>query len=388
MNLFGTNYEVIKWNIFELFKQWDYKWCISECDLLIERNDSLDDITFDIYGYTFKWLSYQNIDDNISAIQCFTEVDKLDGEFELVLDDLWVYFFIWLIKSKMLFYGEKDYDITDIINTTKKWFEVFPDSKKDFEDDMNNNLRLGIIYKYFVLIQSTYDIFWLKVIQLWNEDGTIKNFALLVESKDEIVAMFGYKRTNFYWDEFQEQSYRDILDGARTRRRDTIESRNKESKKTIEELINDWDFAWIVKYAQENTLFWTKDEVADGLYNLANQVWQYYNNNELAIQLYQESIKYNDTDATVYNNMATLYKNLNEFEKALEQYHLSLKHDEENPIRYFRIALLYAYQGENNDALMYAKKYFSKWWNDIEFIELCKNTTLGGGELLKLYNTI
>ena len=162
-------------------------------------------------------MSYQNIDDIDSAINYFLEVDNIDIDFELVLDDLWIYFFLWLIKSKLLFLDEVNYNIVDIINTTKKWFEMFPNNEKDFEDDKNNNLRLWIIYKYFVFIQSTFDIFWLKVIQLWKEDWTIKNFALLDESKNEIMAMFWYKRNDFYWDEYTDKWYRDMVDQARSR---------------------------------------------------------------------------------------------------------------------------------------------------------------------------
>ncbi len=218
MSLFESwNLESIKWDIYNSFKNWDFEQCIYFCDLLIDRENSLDDLTYDIYAKTFKWLSYQNIDDIDSALKYFLEVDDIDIDFELVLDDLWVYFFLWLVKSKLLFLDEVNYNIFDIINTTKKWFEMFPNNEKDFEDDKNKNLRLWIIYKYFVFIQSTFDIFWLKVIQLWKEDWTIKNFALLDESKNEIMAMFWYKRNDFYWEEYTDKWYRDMIDQARAK---------------------------------------------------------------------------------------------------------------------------------------------------------------------------
>lgn len=159
------------------------------------------------------------------------------------------------------------------------------------------------------------------------------------------------------------------------------------NKKNIEELISDWDFYWIVEYCTNWTMFWSKQEIADGLYNIANRIWQYYNNNELAIKLYKESIKYNDTDSNVYNNLATAYKRLSDYENSIIYYHKSLDLDSYNPIRYLRLAFLYAYIWKEKEATLLLKKYFEIWWDDISFIELCKNTTQWWDDLLKLYNT-
>ncbi len=159
------------------------------------------------------------------------------------------------------------------------------------------------------------------------------------------------------------------------------------NKKSIEELILDRDFLWIVNYCKNGTLMWSTQEIASGLYNIANQVWQYYNDNELAIKLYKESIKYNENDPTVYNNLATAYKRLSDFENSIIFYNRALNLNPTNPIRYLRPAFLYAYIWQNNEAVSLLKKYFDIWWDDISFIELCKNTTQWWSELLKLYNT-
>lgn len=158
-------------------------------------------------------------------------------------------------------------------------------------------------------------------------------------------------------------------------------------KKSIEELISSWDFLWIVDYCKNVTLMWNSREIASGLYNIANQLWQYYNNNELAIKLYKESIKYNENDPTVYNNLATAYKRLGEYENSILFYNKALNLDSKNPIRYLRPAFLYAHIWQYKEAIFLLKKYFDIWWNNISFIELCKNTNQWWSELLKLYNT-
>lgn len=160
------------------------------------------------------------------------------------------------------------------------------------------------------------------------------------------------------------------------------------NKKSIEELLSDWDFLWIVEYCKNGTLMWNPQEIALGLYNIANQAWQHYNNNELAIKLYKESIKYDEYAPTVYNNLATAYKRLGEYENSILLYNKSLSLDSKNPIRYLRPAFVYAYTWQEKEAVELLKKYFDIWWNDISFIELCKNTTQWWGELLKLYNTL
>lgn len=159
------------------------------------------------------------------------------------------------------------------------------------------------------------------------------------------------------------------------------------NKKNIEELISDRDFLWIVNYCKNGTLMWSTQEIASGLYNIANQVWQYYNDNELAIKLYKESIKYNENDPTVYNNLATAYKRLSDYENSIIYYNKSLNLDSYNPIRYLRPAFLYAYIWKKTEAISLLKKYFEIWWDDLSFIELSKNTTQWWDDLLKLYNT-
>lgn len=159
------------------------------------------------------------------------------------------------------------------------------------------------------------------------------------------------------------------------------------SEKNIKDLISSWDFSWIVEYCKNDALIWSNQEIASFLYNIANQVGQYYNNNELAIKLYKESIKYNENTPTVYNNLATAYKRLSDYENSILYYNKALNIDSKNPIRYLRPSFLYAYIWKNNEAISLLKKYFDIWWNDISFIELCKNTTQWWSELLNLYNT-
>lgn len=159
------------------------------------------------------------------------------------------------------------------------------------------------------------------------------------------------------------------------------------NKKSIEELILDRDLSWLVNYCKNSTLTWNSQEVASGLYNIANQVWQYYNDNELAIKLYKESVKYNGEDPTVYNNLATAYKRLSDYENSIVYYNKSLNLDSYNPIRYLRPAFLYAYTWKKTEAISLLKKYFEIWWDELSFIELSKNTTQWWDELLKLYNT-
>lgn len=160
------------------------------------------------------------------------------------------------------------------------------------------------------------------------------------------------------------------------------------NKKSIEELISDWDFSWIVNYCKNVTLSWTSQEIASHLYNVANNVGQYQNNNELAIRLYKESIKCNKNDPTVYNNLATAYKRLWEYENSILCYQSALNLDSNNPIRYLRPAFLYAHIWQDKEAVVLLKRYFDIWWDDPSFINLCKNTTQWWSELLKLYNLI
>ena len=155
-------------------------------------------------------------------------------------------------------------------------------------------------------------------------------------------------------------------------------------KKSLEELIEDKDVAGIINLCQKNSAYW---DTADFLYNVANHAWQYYNDNEFAIKLYIEAIKYNNTDPNICNNLATTYKRVSDFDNSIKYYNLALDYDSRNPVRYLRPAFLYAYTWKNEKAITLLKKYFNIWWNDIAFIELCKNTTQWWGELLKLYNT-
>lgn len=167
-----------------------------------------------------------------------------------------------------------------------------------------------------------------------------------------------------------------------------LKVRKENQSNNLEELITNWDFLWIVNYCKNGVLMWNFQEIASGLYNVANQVWQYYNNNELAIKLYRESIKYNEKDSRVYNNLATAYKRLSDYENAIIFYNKALIFDSENPIRYLRPALLYAYLWQNENVEIYLTKYFIIWWDDITLIELCNNTIQWWQELLKLYKTL
>jgi len=165
---------------------------------------------------------------------------------------------------------------------------------------------------------------------------------------------------------------------------------NKKTINDIEQLIFNEDLDWIIQYCKDNIVVWrwTNQWMASYLYNMWNSVWQRYNNHNLAIWLYKESIKYIDTDATVYNNLATEYKRLKNFDTAIKYYNLALKYDSNNPIRYLRPAWLYAYIWSDDEAIKYLKKYFEKWWDDINFISLCKTTFEWWEDLLKLYNLI
>lgn len=222
-------------------------------------------------------------------------------------------------------------------------------------------------------------------------DLTIESILSYMESNDnelKLDALYYIKQIEDIINEFADHNkFKKILNFIFPIWKNIIENWSFWHKKSIEELISDRDFSWIVNYCKNGTLMGSSQEVASGLYNIANQVWQYYNDNELAIKLYKESIKYNEKDPTVYNNLATAYKRLEDYENSILYYNKSLNLDSYNPIRYLRPAFLYAYIWKKAEAISLLKKYFEIWWDDLSFIELSKNTTQWWDDLLKLYNT-
>lgn len=201
--------EALKDQIFIAFKNQNFSECINLCDMLIETqlssDELLSDTSYEIFAKTFKWVSLQNIDDTDAAIKYFLEIDNIEIHNDIVLDDLWVYFLMWFIKSKLNVYKKREYNIENLFNTVKKGFEMFPNNESDFYDDLKSNLRLNIISKYMFFIERVFMNYWLEVIALRNESGEIKNFWLFNKETNKVLALFWFKRTNFYWDTFQDK---------------------------------------------------------------------------------------------------------------------------------------------------------------------------------------
>lgn len=234
--------EKIKQTIYSLFKDKSHSSCISACDSLIHRKVEKDDMSYDIYAYTFKWLSYDRLDDHISASQCFLKIDSYNVNDEFTLDDLWVYFFFGLAKSKLCSFQEtqtfiqkifpwyksgkinklgklnrssvysfrgKENHLFTVIDTVKRWFEVFPNNERDFRDDIEGNLRLNIINKYLFIVWETFDIFWYWISMSKNADDVVINFGLVDKESGERILLFWYKRPDWYGTKYLDQTERE-----------------------------------------------------------------------------------------------------------------------------------------------------------------------------------
>ncbi len=254
--------------------------------------------------------------------------------------------------------------------------------KKDIETILSISFKF-ILNKSFDINSENYawSTVLSNIIQLW-----IPSYILdfILENRDDV---------NIGWYETQYgKTYLDLA--IAFERDDIVEILKKKSQKTscsetiinksMEELISDWDLSWIVNLCKNNL----SGDTAGFLYNAANLAWQYYNDNELAIKLYNEAIKYNSADPFVYNNLATVYKRLWNYDHALKNYCLSLKYDRQNLIRYLRPALLYAYIWDNENALDFLESYFGQWWSREQLEDVAKNTTQWWRELLQLYTNL
>ena len=106
--------EQYKKEIYKSTMEWMNKEAIYSCEKLIKLANKEDsmwiwivwDITDLIYAKTFMWFNYINLHNIEEAIHYFKEVDeywqhKVDFD-ELVIDDIWVYFFIWYVLSVLM----------------------------------------------------------------------------------------------------------------------------------------------------------------------------------------------------------------------------------------------------------------------------------------------
>ena len=156
--------ERYKKEIYNLTIEWLNKESISYCKKLIELASAEDsiwiwkiwDITDLIYAKTFMWYNYIYLYDIESAVQCFKEVDeywknKVDFD-ELVIDDIWVYFFIWYSLSILIKERVAWNMINEVLSMFHRWFQVFPTDKNDIEDDILHWIRLKKIQmsKFFI----------------------------------------------------------------------------------------------------------------------------------------------------------------------------------------------------------------------------------------------
>lgn len=216
-------YEECKWDIYKYFFQWDYDSCIKECKTLINRNDFWEDIGYEIYWNIFKWLSLESLWYINEAIDCYMIVDKIIINNDIVLDDLWIYFFLWLAKTKLLYFSKKDYKFEEIFILTKKWFEVFPNSEYDFKDDLESNLRLNCIIKYSKIIDYIFNPFWARFTLIKDNEWNIMNMWLIDNNK-KLIAMFWYKRADYYWNQYKDKTYRDNYDNLRNSMMNSIDN--------------------------------------------------------------------------------------------------------------------------------------------------------------------
>lgn len=217
---YSRHIESIKTKILSEFNEQNFESCISLCNQIISRESLKDDTTYDIYSKIFKALSCEMIEETSNAVEQYKDVLEIKVPQTLAMDDLWVYFFIWLSKSRLHFLDESKFNFLDIFEEVQRGFHVFPKTDSDFNHDLRYDLRINIFAKFNFILNTIFNAYWLEVIAIKNDWEWVSNYWLLNIEEEKVEALFWFKRTDFYWKDFNDipdEELRSQIDNSRNK---------------------------------------------------------------------------------------------------------------------------------------------------------------------------